>query len=189
MPGLLELAAATPAPSPATVERLNPDNSHDIRGYEEAFYQAFLPIDNPGIREIWLWDDAARRLRTKVSYSEQQILITRSPAGIITGGLAFNTAGRVFQSAEYGFDRPAAEPPWVEVLTSFHTATDRLLARRVAGHARCLLAAHGASCAYGTCSARILKVRQRAGWQSVAERHQHGVTRFLIRCCDLARFV
>ena len=75
--------------------------------YERAFFVGFQrATHNRLVRQLWEWDDAAGRLRTRIPYSDQRIWVLRSPDRTIEAAIAVNTTMRELQAAAYGFSMP-----------------------------------------------------------------------------------
>lgn len=91
-----------------------------LEAYERRLYTAFTPAlaINPLIRDLWEWDDASRRLRTRVPYASQCVAIMTDPAtGTIPVSVGVNLdTGRWWQSGDYGFARPQPEDRACEFL-------------------------------------------------------------------------
>jgi hypothetical protein len=102
------------------LERLNLACPAAREEYERAFYSAFARVaTNRLVRRLWVWDDAQRRIATRVAYEDQIIYVFRDAAGSIAVAMAVNTTLRVFQSAAYGFPCPADRRGCCELLTFF----------------------------------------------------------------------
>ncbi len=154
-----------------------------VREYEQAFYEAFAPLtENRLIRRLWEWDDASRRLRTRVPYTEQVVYLERA-GGALTAALAVNVELRLLQAAAYGFALPRPAPPCCEILTFF-----AVRGRDGAGRARFFweecgrdLLRRGLRVGYGTCARRPLAGYLRAGAELLAQARIEGEERFFLR--------
>jgi hypothetical protein len=167
----------------ARVELLDPTRAEEVRLYEEAFYQAFFPRSNAGIRAIWLWDDGAKRLKTKIPYEDQDIFVIKNPEGQVETGFAVNTAVREFQSGAYGFARPMDER-WVEVLAVFNLGkgAQKLIQAAVEKSHQVLLARnYERFYVYATCAPYSLKWNLKRGWEIVEKREKDSVVRYFLR--------
>ena len=60
----------------AALKRLDIHNEAQVRAYEQASYRAFLPHSNAGVRAIWIWNDKAERLKTRVPSRESGDLLS-----------------------------------------------------------------------------------------------------------------
>src|SRR4051794_40778138 len=105
------------------IELLDPDDCTARGAYERAFHAAFQRVPgNRLVRSLWLWDDQAGRLATRLPYADQLVYLTRRE-GEIDGALAVNIRLAQFQSAAYGFAAPAEA--WACELLSFFAVSDR----------------------------------------------------------------
>jgi hypothetical protein len=162
-------------------ELLDFTNANDLRAFEESFYQAFAPISNPGTRSLWIWDDEAERLRTRISYENQIIFIVRGENNRIDVGCAINVTKCEFQASAYGFDRPPTTPNWCEALVLFNSGAESLATLRCMDFGLTYLKERGFNLIYSTCTPQILHYHQRNGWKDTATKETPLGTRHLIR--------
>lgn len=86
------------------LRRLDLSDAEQIVEFERLFYAGFERANhNRLVRQLWEWDHADGRLRTRIPYVEQQIWGMQSEEGMLTGGVAVNVALRTLQAAAYGF--------------------------------------------------------------------------------------
>lgn len=89
---------------------LDHDDAEAVVAYEALLYRHFEPIlpVNPLIRDLWDWDDARQRLRTRVPYAQQPVaLISDAQVGALLFAASANIDLATFRQAEtYGFARP-----------------------------------------------------------------------------------
>ena len=79
----------------------------EIEAFERAFYEGFAhATHNRLVRWLWEWDHAARRLRTRIPYSEQQAWALVDASGALCAVVSANVRLRTLQSAAYGFAVP-----------------------------------------------------------------------------------
>lgn len=101
-----------------------------VAHYEQTLYANFYPIleKNPLVRDLWDWDDANRRMRTRVPYSQQLVFLMRHKlTGAIASSVGVNTDVESFwQAGEYGFKRPEADEAPCELLILAHGDSTRL---------------------------------------------------------------
>src|SRR5262245_49830415 len=98
----------------------------EVEEYERAFYKAFTRAKgNRLIRQLWIFDDDAERLATRIPYDEQLVYVMRDDAGAIIAGMGVNTAMRSFQGEAFGF-RPESPAGCCELLTMFSLGEYRL---------------------------------------------------------------
>jgi hypothetical protein len=163
-------------------ELLDTSDAAAVREYEEAFYQSFSKVSsNRLLRKLWVWNDEAGRLKTRVSYADQLICVSREPSGRLHSAMAFNVALRQFQASAYDFAAPDAMVGAFEVLTFFALATETVLVR-ANFWARCvaLLSACGYHAGYATTARRPLSMYRRAGWRVLGEREIESEMRYFI---------
>jgi hypothetical protein len=161
-----------------------------VAEYERAFHAAFSRIaGNRLIQDLWLWDDPAQRLATRIPYRDQIVLLGRDPAGEIQTAMAFNCAMREFQSSAFDFAPPEPTEGTCELIV-FFTLGHRHLSRVVANLVHCYaeMRARGYHTAYATTAPRPLRTYRRIGGTEVIdEREIEGEMRYFLRV-DLARF-
>lgn len=75
------------SPTPQTLLRcMDCSDPEDIAGFEQGFYLGFEEsTHNRIIRWLWIWDEQAHRLRTRVPYEDQRIWISASGSPPDTG--------------------------------------------------------------------------------------------------------
>jgi hypothetical protein len=161
------------------VELLDRNNPDQIREFEENFYQAFLPYDNPAIRELWIWDDQLKRLKTKIPYEEQDIFFVRDRSGKMRTACAFNTAMRSFQSEVYGFNWPPKTESWIEILTLFSEGggISKLF---ILEQARRRLGKKGFEACYATSAAKVVHLHTDLGAVIIDQKIYNEQVRMLI---------
>lgn len=157
--------------------------SSEIEDYEHVFYKAFERArGNHLIRKLWIWDDGAERVATRIPYEEQRIYVMRSDSGEIVTGLGVNCALRSLQSSEYGFDLPAGSEGSCEFLTMFSVNEYRLKTRfAFLREAFGDLKGHGFHNAYATTARRVLNAYCWMGGQVLNENTIEGEERFFLK--------
>ncbi len=163
-------------------ELLDTSNPAAVREYEEAFYHSFSKVStNRLVRKLWVWDDEAGRLRTRIPYESQLICVSRDQSGSLHSAMAFNVTLRQFQAAAYGFAAPEETAGAFEVLTFFAVATESVRVR-ADFWARCvaLLSACGFYVGYATSAWRPLSMYQRAGWRALEDREIESEKRYFL---------
>lgn len=170
------------------IERLDCPQAAQREQYERAFYTAFArAAGNRLIRKLWLWDDAARRVATRIAYDEQIVYVMRDSGGRIVTGMGVNCAMRTFQSAAYGFAPPREREGCCEFLTLFSVGEYRLRTRfQFRRESFADLVERGFHTAYATTAHRVLQVYLRQGAQVLAQREIEGEARYFLRF-DLKR--
>ena len=104
--------SATLLPLPMTpperaTRRLDLSSPANRERFERAFYAGFEHIThNRIVRWLWDWDHDARRLRTRIPYSDQQIWSLHTADNDLWAAIAANTRLQQLQSAAFGFAVP-----------------------------------------------------------------------------------
>lgn len=176
--------------NPWRSETLDPADPAAVLAYERALFDAFSPVlkINPLIRDLWDWDDAARRLRTRAPYADQFVALLRDPS---TGDLLYSIAAnlhpqRFWQSGAYDFPVPAPAEHACEILI---TATSQnktvhgpaVLHRFIHAYFFQELRRRGFRCAYLTSADHLRWLYRRFGARVVDEKTIHGLRRTLFR--------
>ncbi len=164
------------------VEELDVTDSAQVAAYESAFFSVFEPLThNQLIRWLWDWDDAERRLRTRVPYDEQIVFIERDESGAVRKALAIGTKLETLQAAEYGFEIPVA-PENCESLAFFTIGDRRFETTRLFYNAcRETLLERGFRTMYATGAPRILRLHLFVGGELLESREIEGETRNFVQ--------
>lgn len=169
---------------------LDPADAEAVRAYEESLFTAFAPIlkINPLVRNLWEWDDANQRLRTRVPYADQFVALMRHAT---TDAVAFSVGvnlrpDRFWQSGAYGFPAPAANEHACEFLILAGGARERehvaVVNRHfIHGYFFGELRQQGFRCAYGTCADHLRRLYLFFGATIADERTVDGFRRTLLR--------
>lgn len=162
---------------------LRTENPAEREEYERAGYDAFERARaNTLVRMIWNFDDAARRLTTRVPYADQLIYVCRNAAGRITTSVAINQAMRRLQASGFGFSPPAE--PWrmAEILLFF--SNDPLPKRGVNALWRTIHRdqyQRGVRTLLATTAPALLRAYLRQGCEVIAEAEIAGERRYFLR--------
>lgn len=162
---------------------LDTSDAEERAAYERAFYAAFLRVSgNRLIRSLWRWDDAGRRLATRIPYEDQVVFAGRDECGHIETVIATNVALREFQSAAFGFEPAPGAVGCCEFLT-FFTVRDFRLAVKMRFWEACFaeLRQRGLHMAYATTAARLLPIYRRIGGEVLDEAVVEGEARYFLR--------
>jgi hypothetical protein len=164
-------------------ERLDPFSATERECYERAFYAAFQrALGNRLVRRLWLWDDSAQRVATRIPYDEQTIFVLRDGKGRIVTGLAVNHALRSFQSAAYGFSLPEQHQGCCEFLTVFSVEEYRLTTRfKFWRDSFDALRDSGFRTAYATTAHRVLNLHRLLGARILRENEIEGEVRYFLK--------
>ena len=164
------------------VEVLDWNDSDRVAAYERAFFSVFEPLThNQLIRWLWEWDDAERRLRTRVPYEEQTVFVERDQAGEVRKALAIGTSLRTCQAAEYQFEIPLGAEN-CESLTFFTVGDRRFESTRIFYNAcREALLGRGFRTMYATGAPRVLRLHQFVGGELIESREIEGEIRNFVR--------
>lgn len=180
--------------SPWHYGALDPADPAAVAAYEESLFKSFAPIlqINPLVRNLWDWDDARHRLRTRVSYADQFVALMRDAR---TGAIAFSVGvnldpARFWQSGAYAFPVPAAEERACEFLImaggdSAHANGAVILRHFIREYFFNELRRRGYHRAYGTSADHLRWLYRRVGASIAAETTIDGHRRTLFRW-DLA---
>jgi len=171
------------------VERLDPSRPEEIAEYERTFYAAFRrAAGNRLIRKLWLWDDEAARVRTRIPYDAQILYAMRDERGRLVTAMGVNTAMQAFQSEAYGFSPPRDRAGSCEFLTVFSVGEYRLRTRfQFRRDSFADLARSGFHTAYATTARRVLNLHVRGfGGRVLEEREIEGEARYFL-AFDLER--
>jgi hypothetical protein len=164
------------------ITTLDLTDTAQLTSYESAFYESFVRVENKQlISALWHWDHDARRLATKIPYSDQLIFVVLDDLGRVETGLACNVTLSEFQSSTFGFPPPADKDKCLEILT-FFSVTEPCLADKIRFWAACLeqMANRGYRTAYATTAPRFLRCYQRAGWRMLEQREISGEWRYFL---------
>lgn len=155
--------------------------------------EAYLAFDggraSPMLRGLWIWDDAARRVRTRVPAEDQRVWIEVEDDRVHTAILV-NTRLALLQSAAYGFAVPAAlgdGRPLCE-FTMAYSRDDHSLGHFHAAWDKAFRDLRGAGFGDGlaTCAPRLLPLYRRMGARIVDEKKIAGERRYFLHF-ELAR--
>ncbi|MFZ0409295.1 MAG: hypothetical protein WAM11_14470, partial [Cyanobium sp.] len=149
--------------------------SEALASYERAFYAAFARAKaNTQVRRLWHWDDSARRLRTRIPYADQIVLVLRDPVDLdpaaalseVDTAVALNWRLADHQSTSLGFEPPPPLEGHCEILALFSRRDAdlsglRTFMRTAAQQALDL----GLKTADATCTDRLLPVYRHIGGQ------------------------
>ena len=72
-----------------SLRQLDAGNPSELEKYERALFRAFLPVWSNTSDRIFIVDSQARRLRSRIEYAQQEILVIER-AGAVLGGIAVN---------------------------------------------------------------------------------------------------
>lgn len=180
-------APERPAASHWRFSILDAEDVRAVAAYEAALYRRFAPTlaTNPLIRDLWVWDDAEGRLRTRVPYASQRVgLISEPGTGTIAYSIAANAdVGAFWQSGAYGFAPPPAGEQACEFMITAGARVHALVVIRRFLYAfffGALLDA-GFRYAYGTSADRLRRLYGLTGAEVWAEREVRGHRRTLFR--------
>ncbi len=169
------------------LHRLDPADPEALAGYERAFYAAFARAkSNTQVRRLWHWDDRAGRLRTRIPYEDQVVLVLRDAASGepgLAGGLdaapskpgvvsdvdtavALNWRLSDHQSTSLGFEPPPPLEGHCEILAMFSRRDADLTGLRNFMRTAAQQALElGLTTADATCTDRLLPAYRHIGGQ------------------------
>jgi hypothetical protein len=170
------------------------DEEHEVAAFERAFYQGFeRATHNRLVRWLWEWEDAGRRLRTRIPYAEQRIWVLGGEAASLGAAIAVNVRLQTLQAAAYGFTVPvdlaaAAKAGRVCEFLTFFVVGDRSLTSKHALWTEMFddLRAAGFTHALATTAPKVLPMYRRMGVEVIGEAAIEGEVRYFLRF-DLRR--
>jgi hypothetical protein len=160
------------------------DDEALVASMESEAYGAFSGgASSALLRKLWLWDDDARRVRTRVPFEDQRAWIETDGARVHTA-IVVNTRLAVLQSAAYGFVVPA-ELDDGRGLCEFTLAYSRLDHSIGHFHAAWDEAFHGLRAlgfreGFATCAPRVLPLYRRMGARILADAEIGGEVRHFL---------
>ncbi len=165
------------------ISLLDTSRAQEILMFEQSFYATFSQVKtNRLIRDLWLWDHDACRLRTRIPYHEQRILVVRDGRGGVDTAMAINFSQAHLQGSWFGFSRPSESGASCEILTYFSKGIIKGVTMR------CFLISsaqygerEGCRWADATCTQRLLPIYLRMGSRLVASCKIDGEPRHQIR--------
>lgn len=164
-------------------EILDQHDDSAVAEYERAFHAIFARVtDNRLIRDLWVWNDDARRIAARIPYDEQIVYLARDADLGIKTALGVNVAMRTKQSAAFGFGGEIGTGGVCELLTYFTTGEHRVGAQRAFIEA-CFtdLRGRGLHTAYATTAPRPLPTYRRIGGELLDERQVEGEMRYFLK--------
>lgn len=167
-----------------TLERLDPADAASLERFERSFYDAFSHAKtNTLTRQLWHWDDAHQRLRTRVPYADQHLYVRWQDDGSVDTAGAVNWRLTTYQAAQIGFPAPPAElSGHCEILALFsHRDADLVGLCSFLREVAASLLQLGFRSADATSSDRLLPVYRHIGGQPLERRTLHGESRTLLR--------
>lgn len=168
---------------PPEVTLLDTSSAQERLIFEQSFYATFSQVKtNRLIRDLWLWDHDACRLRTRIPYHEQRILVVRDGRGGVDTALAINFSQTHLQGSWFGFSRPNEPGASCEILTYFSKGIINgvTMQRFLISSAR-YGEREGCRWADATCTHRLLPIYLRMGSRLVASCTIDGELRHQIR--------
>lgn len=153
---------------------LDPSDPEQVSRFEQGFYLGFEEsTHNKIIQWLWIWDEPARRLRTRVPYEDQRVWMSASGSPP-DSGIAVNTRMALLQSAAFGFSLPNAlsvSGDTCEFLAAFSRG-DRSMGHFHKAWTEVFLALRGLGFRHGvaTCARKILPLYRRMGAVILEER-------------------
>lgn len=161
----------------------------EIERFERAFYEGFAhATHNRLVRSLWDWDHEARRLRTRILYSDQRAWALVNDDGAFDAALSVNVRLRTLQCAAYGFALPpelvadAAAGHVCEFLT-FFAVGDRSLSSKHALLNTLIddLCGTGITHALATTAPKALPMYRYLGVRIIGEAHIEGEIRYFLQ--------
>ena len=161
-----------------------------VEHYERTLYQSFFPIlqRNPLIRDLWIWDDQQKRLRTQVPYEDQWVVaLTHGIEQCYCISVGINLrVDRYWQSGSYEFPQPTPACSACEFLIMAHGDAPiqhgpTVIRKLVTEYLLPQLQQRGFEAAYATCADHLLRLYLRMGADKMDEREVNAYPRHLLR--------
>lgn len=153
--------------SSSLIQILDTTNDLDRLAFERAFYASFQRLGyNQLSRELWIWDDDKRLLKTRISYDDQIVFVLRDSSSLINAGMAVNVGHTHYQASCFGFQRTSTLEPSCEVLTAFSARENQTIGLfRLGSQVAHYLQSIGIRWSTATCTQKLLKLYLRFGGQ------------------------
>lgn len=170
------------------------EDAAEVAAFERAFYQGFeRATHNRLVRWLWDWDDAGRRLRTRIPYADQRIWMVPAEGGAVGAAIAVNVRLQTLQANAYGFTVPAnlseaAKAGKVCEFLTFFVVGDHSLTSKYTLWTEMFddLRAAGLTHALATTAPKVLPMYRRMGVEVIGEAAIEGEVRYFLRF-DLER--
>ncbi len=166
-----------------TFSILNTSNQNDINQYEKALFRAFYSLNDSTQQLVWDVDKKAKTIKTRISYTNQDIFVGKVHGSIISGVATNCYMHEQLQLELFGFTIDKSEKNICEGLALFNlqvfhsTNTIALLLRDFVFKK---LKEKNIVKIYGTCSQNRVRGYQILGWR-VVDCHDIGRnTKYLI---------
>jgi hypothetical protein len=154
-----------------------------VTAYERALFRAFSSVITGTTDPVFLIDWRARRLRTRLSYASQEILVVRKADAILAGTAINFDLVNTLQLEMLGFSIDKAQPGVCEALALF-SLLDPLSSAAVLKKVFAILlqrfADKGIRRIYGTCSQRRLRSYQIIGFATTDQTVVQGQAEYLL---------
>jgi hypothetical protein len=172
---------------------LDTDDAKAVAHYEQTLYTNFHPIleKNPLVRDLWVWDDVNKRMRTRAPYPQQLVFLMRHRVtGAIASSVGVNLDLDAFwQTGHYGFKCPDLSETPCELMILAHGDSERLngvyiIRNFIFRYIFSELHTRGYHCAYATTADHLRRAYLWFGARALEERIVSGHRRTLV-CWDL----
>jgi hypothetical protein len=165
------------------VSHLNISDPSEIAEFESALYDAFKNISDPSLEAIWDIDRSGRKIKTRIPYADQDIMVVRINGSIAAAASVNLNMGGTLQLEEFGFTIDKNEQNICEGLFIFNIHPDLALAIAFKKNFFEYLALRDIKKIYGTCSEKRIKGYRLLGFNDVEMRIFRDQKKYLLMAC------
>lgn len=166
-----------------TMRILNRNDPAEIEAYEKALYSAFSKVVDSSLELIWDIDTKKKRIKTRIPYDYQQIMVA-CIGEVIVGGSALNlNMNAKLQLEEFGFEIDKSEEGICEALLLFNnhmTLDSQILLPQFKNSLLEYLHSKNIKKVYGTCSQRRIRSYRFLGFLDVDQRTVNNQKEYLL---------
>lgn len=165
------------------VTLLDTSCAQERAAFEESFYATFIQVTtNRLIHDLWIWNHETCRLRTRIPYHDQKILVVRDGRDRVDTAMAINFSQAHHQGSWFGFTRPDEPGDSCEILALFSTGANKKVAMR-SFLITCAQYGERQGCRWAdaTCTQNLLPMYLHMGSRLLATRSIDGELRHQIR--------
>ena len=165
------------------VTLLDTSCSQERATFEESFYATFSQVTtNRLIQDLWIWNHETCRLRTRIPYHDQKILVVRDGQDGVDMAMAINFSQTHHQGSWFGFTRPNEPGDSCEILALFSKGANKIATVR-SFLITCAQYGERQGCRWAdaTCTQKLLPIYLHMGSRLLATRSIDGELRHQIR--------
>ncbi len=148
------------------------DNFNQLIEYEQAFFQAFVKLDNPLLHKIWAWDYEKKRIKNLIPYEDQIVYLCHDQDNNLLGAMSVNLNQELNQFSQFGFKIESTNHKFAEIMVMFKHPEYRSpwwkFYNKFIKYAYKHLQQYEVKEIYTNCGTeRLLKTYQRGSWQLI----------------------